>query len=185
MAKDKDEVVDPNADYTKESELKALCTAWPLVTDHKVQTEVFIQLSCTEFHEKYLADDAEFGFDKFLEQKGELNINMTQWADPSPDDTQATTLAATKQKRVKVDVQIKNNAFVKQAPTTKTFNLIQKTDTLIKMRIVNKTTDVPYCDSFAVEEEWTIGSLPNAKSCVLRVTMGIVWYKSTMMKSII
>lgn len=67
VAKDKDEVNDPNADYTKESELKALCTAWPLVTDHKVQTEVFIQLSCSEFHEKYLADDAEFGFDKFLE----------------------------------------------------------------------------------------------------------------------
>lgn len=77
MAKDKDEVVDPNADYTKESELKALCTAWPLVTDHKVQTEILIQLSCTEFHEKYLADDAEFGYDKFLEQKGELNINMS------------------------------------------------------------------------------------------------------------
>ena len=56
VAKDKDEVVDLNADYTKESELKALCTAWPLVTDHKVQTEVLIQLSCSEFHEKYLAD---------------------------------------------------------------------------------------------------------------------------------
>lgn len=185
VAKEKDEVVDPNADYTKESELKALCTAWPLVTDHKVQTEVFIQLSCTEFHDKYLADDAEFGFDKFLEQKGELNINSTLWADPTTDDTQATTLAATRVKRIKVDVQIKNNAFVKQAPTTKTFNLLSKTDTLIKMRILNKTTDVPYCDSFGVEEEWMIGSLPNAKSCVLRITMGIVWYKSTMMKSII
>lgn len=42
VAKEKDEVVDPNADYTKESELKALCTAWPLMPDHKVQTEVLI-----------------------------------------------------------------------------------------------------------------------------------------------
>jgi len=41
--------------------------SFSLVPDHKVQTEVLIQLSCSEFHEKYLSDDAEFGFDKFLD----------------------------------------------------------------------------------------------------------------------
>jgi len=74
---------------------------------------------------------------------------------------------------------------VKQAPTKKTFNLISQSETLFKLRVTNKTSDVPYCDSFAVEEEWICGSLPGTKCSVLKITMGIIWYKSTMMKSII
>ena len=87
--------------------------------------------------------------------------------------------------KMKADFQIKNNPLVSKAPTTKTFNVSERTDTLIKLRVLNKTTDVPYCDSFAVEEEWIIASLPGTKCCVLRVSMGLIWYKSTMMKSII
>lgn len=90
-----------------------------------------------------------------------------------------------KVKKCKADFQILNNPFVKQAPTTKTFYMCVNTDTKIVLRILNKTSDVPYCDSFAVEEEWFLASLPNTKCCMVRVTMGIVWYKSTMMKSII
>lgn len=65
------------------------------------------------------------------------------------------------------------------------FNLCQSSDTKVVLRSLNKTTDVPYCDSFAVEEEWWLMSLPGTKCCAFRLTMGIIWYKSTMMKSII
>lgn len=88
-------------------------------------------------------------------------------------------------KKCKVDVQIKNNAFVKQAPTVKTFYLTERSERRLLIRVLNKTSEVPYCDSFSVEEEWFVASLPNTKCCVLRITMGLVWYKSTMMKSII
>lgn len=121
----------------------------------------------------------------FLEQRGELNINPGKWCEPTAEDSAAVNVRVSKVKKLKADIQIKNNAFVKQAPTTKIFNLLSHSDTQIKLRVYNKTTDVPYCDSFAVEEEWIIGSLANGKSCVLRITMGLVWYKSTMMKSII
>jgi len=59
------------------------------------------------------------------------------------------------------------------------------TETKLLFRVYNKTSDVPYCDSFCVEEEWYIASLPSTKCSVLRITMGIIWYKSTLMKGMI
>ena len=55
------------------------------------------------------------------------------------------------------------------------------------MRVLNRTYDVPYCDTFGVEEEWFIASPPgpNVKSACVRITTGSVWFKSTMMKSMI
>ena len=49
---------------------------------------------------------------------------------------------------------------------------------------------MPYCDSFAVCEEWFLespdpASQPVIKSCVLRVGYKLTWYKSTMMKGTI
>lgn len=142
-------------------------------------------LSCQEFFRLYLGDDSEYSFGKFLHQKGELNIKEPLWAEPSKEDLAAVNIPALKVKKLKADFQIKNNPFVKVAPTTKTFNLCVNTDTKILLRVLNKTSDVPYCDSFAVEEEWYIASLPNSKCSVVRITMGIVWYKSTMMKGMI
>lgn len=36
-----------------------------------------------------------------------------------------------------------------------------------------------------MDEEWTVLSLPGAKCCVFRVSIAIIWLKSTMMKSMI
>lgn len=36
-----------------------------------------------------------------------------------------------------------------------------------------------------MDEEWTILSLPGAKCCVFKVSISIIWLKSTMMKSMI
>lgn len=69
-----------------------------------------------------------------------------------------TNLTGTVQKvkKLSADFVIKNNPFVKKAPTLKTFYLIEKSDTKIVIRGLNKTSDVPYCDVFTVEEEWCI-----------------------------
>ena len=77
--------------------------------------------------------------------------------------------------------------FVKEAPTKKHMMIIEHTPTKLLMRICNRTSDVPYCDTFGVEEEWYLASTsnPNSKSAVLRISMTPVWYKGTMMKSMI
>jgi len=69
------------------------------------------------------------------------------------------------------------------SPTTKYFKLLEKSDTKIVMRILNKCSGIPYADYFAVEEEWLIMSpAPAANSCALRITMQVIFYKNTMFK---
>ena len=54
------------------------------------------------------------------------------------------------------------------------------------MHIISQAKDVPYSDCFKIEEDW-LCTMPEGcnSSSILRVTMGINWLKSTMMKSII
>jgi hypothetical protein len=54
------------------------------------------------------------------------------------------------------------------------------------MRAISKSRDVPYCDSFYIDEEWFVASTAHgSKSCAFRVSYAIIFVKSTMMKSII
>lgn len=52
--------------------------------------------------------------------------------------------------------------------------------------MVSQAQGVPYCDCMKIEEDWicTMAEGCNSSS-ILRVTMNIIWLKSTMMKSII
>jgi len=55
------------------------------------------------------------------------------------------------------------------------------------MRVVNKCHSIPYADCFSVEEEWFCETPENAnaKCCALRITLGVIFHKSTMMKGMI
>ena len=88
-------------------------------------------------------------------------------------------------KIVSAEYQIKNNPFVKVAPTVKNIKLIARTPDHLHIRQLNRNHDVPYCDNFGVEEDWQIMSLPGTHCSAFRLTQQIVWYKSTMMKSVI
>ena len=53
--------------------------------------ETLVGLSATQFWEKYYADEAEFGFDKFMQSRGEKNVEVTPWKDVT-DSAKATLL---------------------------------------------------------------------------------------------
>ena len=80
-----------------------------------------------------------------------------------------------------------NSTFVKIAPTTKYFKLLEKSPTKIVLRMLNRTNDIPYCATFGVEEEWFLASptTENAKCAVFRMSFNIIWYQSTLMKIVI
>lgn len=80
-----------------------------------------------------------------------------------------------------------NSTFVKVAPTTKYFKLLERTPTKIVLRMLNRTNDIPYCTTFGIEEEWFLASpaTQHAKCAVLRMTFTLIWYQSTLMKSVI
>jgi hypothetical protein len=85
-----------------------------------------------------------------------------------------------------MEMNIKDNPFVKIAPTFRQAYLIEKESNIVRVRVMSKTKDVPYCDCFAVDEEF-LCVMPQDCSCssVLRVSYTLIWFKSTMMKSII
>ena len=58
---------------------RALSLSTPLFSpDFIVTQETLVGLSATQFWEKYYADEAEFGFDKFMQSRGEKNA-LSLW----------------------------------------------------------------------------------------------------------
>ena len=58
-------------DYTTEKQLKAMFLKVKPRDEFLVAQEAVLGLSAAQFWEKYYKDDAENGFDKFMEAKGE------------------------------------------------------------------------------------------------------------------
>jgi hypothetical protein len=82
-----------------------------------------------------------------------------------------------------LEVQIKGNPFVKKAPTKRTIKVIERSADKMHLRIITKTSSVPYCDCFYVEEEWFVVQV--TKSCAFRVSYTVTFVQSTMMKGMI
>ena len=79
-----------------------------------------------------------------------------------------------------------DSTFIQVAPTLRTLYLVENSPTLIKFVGLNQTRDIPYCETFDVEECWVIESpREGAKACVVKQGIRIIWKKRTMMKSLI
>ena len=86
-----------------------------------------------------------------------------------------------------IDAEFKvDSKFVKSAPTLKTYRVIEWSPTYIRISCINRTRDIPYCDTFDVEDVFTVHSMrPESKCCIVQIGIGFNWHKSTMMKSMI
>ena len=116
---------------------------------------------------------------------------MSPWEDAkSPEEATLLGHTAKQMRTCDVVIQVKGNPMVKEAPTTKTYYLIEKSATKLHILCRNNSRDVPYCDSFQMIEEIMFispepSSQPVIKSGALRLSFFAQWLKSTMMKSII
>ena len=86
-----------------------------------------------------------------------------------------------------IDADFKvDSTFVKSAPTMKTYRIIENSATYIRISCINRTRDIPYCDTFDVEDVFTIHSMkPESKCCIVQIGIYLIWHKSTMMKGMI
>ena len=76
--------------------------------------------------------------------------------------------------------------FISVAPTERSFKLIENGPSKIVFRVLNRARDIPYCDTFGVDEEWYLASpSATAKCCVVRVSSVCNFYKFSIMKSVI
>ena len=61
---------------------------------------------------------------------------------------------------------------------------MSKSDTHLNFRIFNQVKGLPYCDSFNIEENWLISSIsPLATKCAIRLSIYVMFKKSTIFKS--
>ena len=130
---------------------------------------------------------------RFYEQQGEKDISATKWRSPQSSDEQAhkpekgVNLRVNKVRTVKFEVQIKNNPLVKKCPTTVTWNLIEKTPNRIVMRNLIRNAEVPFCESFLIDQEIIVlgPDKPNASTCIIRQSQNLIFVKFCMVKSMI
>ena len=57
----------------------------PVADGYKMATETLLGMSCTEFWDTFCSDDAQFGFDDFLTDRGELKLKRGIWRVPDSD----------------------------------------------------------------------------------------------------
>ena len=87
----------------------------------------------------------------------------------------------------KIEIQVKNNPFVKKVPTAVQWFLIDRSNTKIQIRTLTRNSEVPFCDSFMIEMELLVLGVdrPGALSCIVRQTQQIIWLKFCMMKAVV
>ncbi|CDW71645.1 UNKNOWN [Stylonychia lemnae] len=152
---------------------------------HQELGRACLNISVKEFYDYFIRDNAQFAFDIYFIARGEKKINNQEWNSTIDDNFKNSFgLKPLLHKILFVEMQMKDNTFVKVSPTTKNYLLLQKEDNMLNLRIFNQMKDVPYCDYFNTEENWIITS-PNSEDnsrCVIRSTFQVVFKKSTMFK---
>ena len=79
-----------------------------------------------------------------------------------------------------------DSMIVKAAPTMKTYRILESSASTIKILCLNRTRDIPYCDSFDCEEIILIKSMrPNSKCCVVQAGVTLIWHEWSMLESMI
>ena len=139
-----------------------------------------------DFFESFLSDAATYPLDKFYISEQAKNVNASSWKEPQkPEDKTYEGKTVHKMRTIEADFKV-DSTFVKSAPTIKTYRIVEWSATYIRISCINRTRDIPYCDTFDVEDVVTVHSMkPESKCCIVQIGIGFNWHKSTMMKSMI
>ena len=149
--------------------------------NHKEIIVFQINLTPMEFWDQYLSNEAPKWFSQFHAWKNDKNVSESSWQNAS-----ASALKGSKSIReFSVDLQLEGNAFIKEVPSIKQVHLMDKTENLIKLVNLGRTPTITYGDTLSMQEEMLCVQCPDGKSSLIRVTSGIIWHKSTIMKGLI
>ena len=112
-------------------------------------------------------------------------MTTSPWREPEDSEKDYNGMPVSKIRTICAEFKV-DSAFVKAAPTTKTYRIVENSATTLKILCVNRTRDIPYCDTFDVEDLLLVRAMkPNSQCCVVQIGINYVWHKSTMMKGMI
>jgi hypothetical protein len=66
--------------------------------------DILISVNVDDFFKNYLENDAEMNVGKFYDMRGEKNIVINEWQDPSETDKEYNGLSITKTRVMSLDV---------------------------------------------------------------------------------
>ena len=147
------EVVDDGEDYTTEAELRALLEGIKLQENHTVWVDLCLNMNVEEYFRLYVDFGAEFAEESVAESLGSQVTESHPWRVPENEEEKVYRgQDVVKLRMSHIIYPVKGNMFLSEAPSYKYFKMIEHTPTRMSFRIVTKTHDIPYCDTFAVEE---------------------------------
>lgn len=165
------------ADPTSAQDLHLLLSSKPMPKDHAVQVELLLQMNTNKVFERILSEAGDLSLEQMYRDRGDKEVSSTPWVESSD---KAFVLS----KSLSVEFQMPNNPLVKKCPATRTFKMIEKSETKMLLRVTTKCRDVSNSADFNIEEEWFVASLPtSSNSCAIRISAAVVFEKYTMMKS--
>jgi hypothetical protein len=146
-------VGDEGEDYTTEAELRALHADLKTQDNHTVWVDICLSMNVEEFWRLYYEFNAEF-CEEILAAGTENTVSENNpWRDPANDEEKVYRGQDVKKYRMSHMIYpVKGNPFLKEAPSRKYFYVVEDTPTKKSWRILTRTHDIPYCDTFAVEE---------------------------------
>eukprot|EP00347_Sterkiella_histriomuscorum_P004839 403358890 len=178
-----DGVTGSSYEFITKDELERLLDPYPIPENYLEMDKVCLAMSVNEFFNQFAVHSGPHSFEKFYFERGEQKISTQEWKIPEPAE-EYDSKPVIQSSQISVEIQIKDNPFVKVSPTTKYFKLIEKSDCKLHFKILSKCSGVPYCDTFAIEEDFlALAPQPGANVCVVRLLAQTIFYKSTIFKS--
>jgi hypothetical protein len=186
-------------EYISKEELEKTMEAVPLPEFHTETLKECVSLSVKDFYKNFFEDDGIFPQKKFWVNRGEGEVQNFGWKQPSQDysevedphnsnkfnpdfaavskistDTEVWGKPILSQRSLCMQYQVKGNPMVKVAPTMKTYQIVEHSDTKLLIRVKNEVINVPYCDSFATDEYWCVTSVAgNCPASCFRFSLGL------------
>jgi len=101
--------------------------------------EIFLNINVKQFFTQYINDESPNSLNKFLQKRGETKITESKWAEPDVAEASYNGTKVKQIKRISAELNVKNiSTIFKVIPTTKSLKLIDQTEGLLRILVLNK-----------------------------------------------
>lgn len=151
--------------------------------------------SVNEYMTLFQGRECPYGLVRYFNYRGFKNVKQsTEWTEgeiENPLFKDAWGKKVLSYKQMYYEVPVENNPFVKISPSEKTFMVYLHEKHRLEMRCWTQFRNVPYCDHFNPEEQYTIVSVPKqpinpnlpypkdvpSRRCIFRISLHLIFHK--------
>jgi hypothetical protein len=102
---------------------------------------MMLQLSPSQVFSNMLTQGREHSLEQMYIERGEKDVKSTPW---NPVVSKHRDFDVVFEKSMNVEFQLPGNTLFKSLPVTRTFKVIERSNTRLLMRVITKGRDQPY-----------------------------------------